>query len=248
MPINAFKDGVSILGEDVLNIPLTSQPFALIYQGSQRDAKTGAGVVENTLAGISFCTRFTLTGATDIGRVELELDRDNLGADLVVQIRSGMNPATGVEGTILKQVVVPKEFIPDTKAWWSIPIGLTGLTSGAQYWLVVIKAGDATNHLDWIGEAASDTNYPAYFRAGDTGVWNANYAMHFRVFSNDPAEGQDGMIHCIVSDTAYFTYVYDANGLPQTVYRYIPPSDGPDGGVRNILTLQMSGEYIMGGE
>ena len=158
--MNAFKDGLTILNEDNMNALLSLQPFRLIYEGTQRAAKTGGGVVENNLANYSYCTRFTLTGSTEIGRVELEVDRDGLGADLIVQIRQGMNPASGVDGTLLKEVCVPKEFIPDPAAWWSVPIGLSGLTSGGQYWLVVLRQGDAVNHNDWIGETATDSSYP----------------------------------------------------------------------------------------
>ena len=91
----AFKDGLTILNEQNLNQILALQPFQLIYEGTQRDAKTGGGVVENSIADYSYCTRFTLTGSTEIGRIELEVDRDGLGADLVVQIREGMDPAAG---------------------------------------------------------------------------------------------------------------------------------------------------------
>ncbi len=247
MTVNAWKNGYTQINEANMNALLTSQPFSIIYTGTQRDGKTGAGVTENSIADYNYCARFTLTGSTDIGRVELELDRDALGADLVVQIREDMDPASGDDGTLLKQVVVPAEFIPDGAAYWSVPIGLTGLTSGGIYWLVVAQAGDAVNKVDWIGEAAQDASYPAYYRAGDSGAWTLTNALHFKVFSNDPSDGQDNMIHCIVPEE-YCTFAYDENGLITKSYRYIPPVDGPDEGVRSTLTMQMSGEYFMGGE
>lgn len=234
MTLNAFKNGVTVLNESNLNSLLSLQEFALIYEGTQRDGKTGSGVSENNLANYSYCARFTLTGSTEIGRVELELDRDGLGADLVVQIRTGMVPTAGTDGTLLKQVVVPKEFIPTTAAYWSVPINLTGLTSGGTYWLVVIKAGDSTNHLDWIGETVQDANYLAYYRAADTGAWTANNALHFKVYS-----GTDGnLIHSIYAGTAYTTCIYsDVDGVPRisSVYRYLPPSDGSIGGIRDAI-------------
>ena len=61
MALNAFKDGLTILNQDNLNSLLALQDFVLLYTGTQRDAKTGSGVVENNLANYSFCTRFTLT-------------------------------------------------------------------------------------------------------------------------------------------------------------------------------------------
>lgn len=227
----AFKAGTTVLDESTMNSLLSLQPFKLIYEGTQRAGKTGSGVVENSIANYSYCARFTLTGSTEIGRIELELDRDNQGADLIVQVRSGMTPTSGADGTLLKQVVVPKEFIPDPKGYWSIPIGLTGLTSGGTYWLVVIKAGDSTNKVDWIGETAQDTNYPAYQRAGDSGAWVVRNALHFRVLSGD----YDRIIHTIYTGTAFTTITYDALGRVARNYRYLPPADGPEGGIRDAL-------------
>lgn len=247
MTINAFKNGVTILNEDNLNMPLVAQPFTLIYTGSQRDAKTGSGVTENSLSSCSCCARFTLTGTTGIGRIELELDKDGAGADLVMEIRSGMVPGSGNDGTLLKTVVVPAEFIPDPKGYWSIPVNLTGLTAGAYYWIVAKRGGDATNDVEWIGEASQDPSYPAYSRVGTSGSWTVNNALHFKVFSNDPAAGQDEIKHSITGTNLVATFIYDANGLIASAYRYLPPADGAAGGIRDVITYDMSGEYLMGG-
>lgn len=240
--MHAFKNG-EIINEDSMNQMLSLQPFQLIYDGTQRAAKTGSGVVENSLANYHYCARFALTGSTEIGRIELEVDKDGTGADLVVEIRSGMVPASGNDGTLLKQVVVPKEFIPLTKAYWSIPIGLSGLTSDAQYWIVVQRNGDATNKLDWVGESAQDASYPAYYRDGDSGNWTANNALHFRVFSGVSGE----LKHGIYAGTGYTTVEYSGEVISK-VYRYLPPEDGPDGGIRDVLTYNWSGEYLTGGD
>jgi hypothetical protein len=153
-----------------------------------------------------------------------------------------MDPANGDDGTLLKQVVVPMEFIPETAAYWSVPIGLSGLTSGGQYWLVVTKAGDSTNHLDWVGESAQDASYPAYYRAGDSGAWTANNALHFKVYSGESGE----LIHSIYAGTGYTTVEYSGEIISR-VYRYLPPGDGPDGGIRDVITYTWSGEYLKGG-
>lgn len=247
MTINAYKNGVTILNEDNLNMTLASQPFTLIYTGSQRDAKTGSGVTENSLAGNNYCARFTLTGATDIGRIELELDLDGTGSDVTGEIRSGMVPGSGNDGTLLKTVVVPKEFIPNPAGYWSIPINLSGLTSGAQYWIKVNTAGDAANDVEWNGEASQDASYPAYYRVGPSGAWTANNALHFKVFSNNPADGTDEIKHTITGTNLMATFVYDVNGLITKAYRYLPPEDGSTGGIRDVITYTMSGNYLMGG-
>lgn len=216
----------------------------MIYTGSEIDSKTGAGVTENSLADYTYAARFTLTGVTEISRVELRLDRDGTGADVTVQIRSGLNPDGSNDGTVLKQVVVPKEFIPDPVGWWSVPIALTGLTAGNQYWLVVLKAGDATNKVDWVGEASADGGYPVYRRAGSSGAWTTGRpALHFRVYSGETGE----LKHGIYGQNGYTTVEYSGE-LVSKVYRYLPPSDGPAGGIRDVLTMTWSGEYLKRGD
>lgn len=240
--LNAFKDGVTILNENNLNQLLSLQPFQLIYEGAFRDGKTGTGVVENSVADYSHCTRFMLNSTNEIGRIELEVDRDNQGADLVIQIREGMDPANGIDGTLLKQVVVPKEFIPDPKGYWSVPIGISGLTSDGTYWLVVMRTGDTTNKVDWIGEASQDAGYPSYRRVGASGAWTAANALHFKVYS-----GTAGMvIHEVYGTNGYVTITYSGS-MPAKQYFYIPPVDGTIGGIRDILTLSYAGGVLTGG-
>lgn len=243
MALSAFKDGLTIINQDNMNQLFSLQSFQLIYEGIERACFSGSGVVENSIADYSYCTRFTLTGSTEIGRIELEIDRDGTGADLVVEIRSGMTPASGTDGTLLKQVVIPKEFIPTTKAYWSIPIGLSGLSAGGQYWLVVKRAGDATNKIDWIGETSQDASYPTYYRAGTSGAWTVRNALHFKVFSGESGE----LIHSIYAGTGYTTVEYSGE-IVSKVYRYLPPADGPDGGIRDAITLNWTGEYIKSGD
>jgi len=242
MTLNAFKNGWTPYSESVMNPLLNLQPFTIIYQGTQRDAKTGSGVLENNLSINNYCCRFTATGTTEVGRIELHLDKDNSGADVIVQIRSGMVPASGTDGTLLKDVLIPAEFIPLTASYVSIPIDLTGLTSGAQYWIKVSKGGDATNHIDWVGETSQDASYPAYYREGDSGAWTITNALHFRVYS-----GVSGFPVHVIEGTNALTTIEYTNDLPSKIYQYIPPSDGPSGGVRDVLTVTYSGGLPIGG-
>jgi len=243
MPLYAFKNNVSVLSENLLNQLLSLQDFRLIYTGSQVDAKTGSGVTENSIAEYTFAARFTLTGVTEISRVELELDKDGDGADLVVQIRDNdFNPDGSDDGTVLKQVVVPKEFIPASAAYWSVPIDLTGLTAGNYYWLVVVKAGNATNKVDWVGEAGQDASYPVYYRAGNTGAWTAGNALHFKVYSGESGD----LLHGIYGTNGYTTVEYSGE-IINKVYRYLPPSDTTAGGIRDIITYTWNGEYLKKG-
>lgn len=245
MVLYAFKNGDpnSRYTEDRMNSLLAMQDVHLIYEGIQRDAKVGSGVTENNLANYNYCARFILTGSTAIGRVEIEVDKDGDGSDLVVQIRSGMDPAAGVDGTLIKEAVIPKEFIPATAAYWSVPIQLEGLTSGGTYWLVVKQGGDASNHMDWVGEAAQDANYPAYYRNGSSGAWTANNALHFKVFSGNSGD----LIHGIYGSNLVETYLCTGEDLSH-LYRYCPPADGAAGGIRDIMSIVYDGDYLTDGE
>ena len=243
MTLYAWKDGKTYVTEANMNAIISGNIPTLITEGTLRDSKTGAGVSENNIANYNYCARFTLVDSTEIGRVELEVDQDGIGADLVVLIREDMDPAAGEDGTLLKQVVVPKEFIPASAAFWSIPIGLSGLTSGGQYWIVVLQAGDAVNHLDWVGETAQDAGHPAYYRNGSEGAWTANNALHFRVYS-----GADGEYKHAIDDVGgHCTLVYAGEDI-SAIYDYLPCEDGPEGGIRDIVALIYDGDYIVGGE
>lgn len=241
--VYAFKENVSVIDDTAMNSLLSLQDFYVLYDGTLVDSKTGSGVTENSLATYYRCARFTLTGVTALTRIELELDKDGNGADLVVQIRSGMDPTAGTEGTVLKEVIVPAEFIPNGAAYWSIPINLTGLTSGGTYWIVVGKAGDTTNKNDWIGEASADASYPCYKRSGTSGAWTAGNALHLKIYS-----GNTGRVkHGIQGTNKITTVTRDVNNKITTIYSYLPPSDGSAGGIRNIMTVTRSGGIIVSG-
>lgn len=242
--MRAFKAGVSVLDEATLNALLALQPFALVYDGTQFRAKTGIGVYENSTADYNYAIRVTLTGTTEFGRLELNLDRDGAGVDLVVEVRdSDFNPDGSNDGTLLRTVIVPKEWIPDPAAWWSIPIALRGLTSGQDVWVVIPRRGDAVNHVDLVGEASQDANHPVYRRAGGSGAWTAHNAIHFRAYAGTAGE----IKHAVYAGQAYTMLEY-AGEVVNKIYRFVPPPEGTDGGIRDILTLTFDGEFLIGGE
>ncbi len=234
MTINAYKDGVTPFSEDAMNSLLNLQPFVSIYEGSVFAYKEGVGTAENSVASFCYVTRFTATGVTNISRAVLHLDKDGNGADLIVRIHPDTGGGAIVWDTILKQVIIPKEFVPTMAGLVSIPIDLD-VTSGTAYWLAVIKAGDAENKLDWISEATSDASS---FRASDpvTPSWEGCNTLHYYLYSGD--SGQP--VHVIEGENALTTIEY-TGGLPSKVYEYIPPSDGSEGGIRDILMVTYSG-------
>lgn len=225
MTIWGFKNGLTVLDEATLNAIISAQPSVLLFDGTQADAKTGAGVTDNDLSLNTFMARFTLTGQTTVGRVELELTKAGTGADLTLEIRDNAFAADGTnDGALLKSITFPAKMFPAAAAYISLPVDLSGLTAGAYYWLRVNKAGDATNRNLWRGEAAQDAAYPAYYRSGSSGAWTANNALHFKVFANTP--GTYVLRHSIWGTNGKSLIEYNANGTINYIWRWLPASDG----------------------
>ncbi|MBN6186398.1 hypothetical protein JQN58_05280 [Aneurinibacillus sp. BA2021] len=223
MALYAWKDGLTPYNEEVMNTIVSAQPTTLIFDGSQAAAKTGSGTVENNLSLASYAVRFTLTGQTTIGRIEAELKRYGAGADVTVEIRdSTFNPNGSNEGVLLKSVTFPGKIF--SSGYISLPIDLKGLTAGAQYWLVIKKAGDATNHIRWMGETVQDAAYPAYSRAGSSGAWTIGNALHFRVFAKTP--GTYTLKHGVYGDNAKTLVEYRSDGQIDYMWRWLPAKDG----------------------
>ncbi|MTV49838.1 hypothetical protein GJ688_12735 [Heliobacillus mobilis] len=224
-----------------MNSLVSLQPFTLIYDGTQIDGFTGSGISEMDCSGYDRAFYFTALGVTEISRVEFELVGNGTGADVVIELRSGLVSDGSTEGELLYQMVLPKEFLPKTKAFVSIPFDATGLVNGARYWLLVRGAGDATNHFHLIGETASNANYPCYYRTGSVGSWTLGPSGHFKVFSGELGELRHGMY-----GAGFTTIEYNAEILSK-VYRYLPPSGTAQGGIRDILVYDWNGEYLKRG-
>ena len=233
MALNAAKAGQGITAAS-WNELMAMQDFQLIYEGTLIDSVTGSGTTENSIADYSYFATFTLTGVTTLGRVELELDKDGSGADVTVTIID-----SGLE--VLKTVIIPKEFIPSPKAYVSVPVGLTGLTSGGTYYIYVTQAGDSTNKVDWVGEASTSVGHACYRESSGSGAVEIN-ALHFKVYSGNTGD----LIHGVYGTNLVETYIYTGEDLT-TIWRYCPPSDGAVGGIRDIITITFDGDYLTEG-
>ena len=225
MTITAAKNGVTTLDENWLNAIISAQSSVLLFDGTQADAKTGTGVTDNDLSLNTYIARFTLTGQSTIGRVELELTKAGAGADLTLEIRDNTFAAAGTnDGVLLKSITFPAKIFPASPAFISLPVDLSGLTAGAYYWLRVNKAGDATNRNLWRGEAAQDAAYPVYYRSGTTGAWTAGNALHFKVFA--ATAGTYLLKHGIWGINGKTLVEYNADGTIAYIWRWLPSSDG----------------------
>lgn len=224
MVLFAAKNGVTVLDEVFINSILSAQNSTLIFDGTQVDGKTGAGVTDNNLSLNTYIAKFTLTGQTTIARVEFEIAKSNTGADLTLEIRSTFNPDGSSDGVLLKSITFPANIFPASAAYLSLPVDLSGLTAGDYYWLRVNKAGDSTNKLLWRGEASQDASYPAYYRSGASGSWTAGNALHFKSFAN--TAGTYLLRHGIWGANGKTLLEYNGNGTINYIWRWLPASDG----------------------
>ncbi len=228
----AFEDGVTILDAANLNSILQMQDGALICSGGTLiDSKTGAGVTENSLADNNYAIRITATGQTEIGYINLKVDADGTGQDLMVSLVDSTFATDGSNNGVVKATrLVPKEFIATSAGMVLIPFALDGLTSGANYWLIVSKSGDATNKLDLVGEASQDAAHPVYRRAGTSGAWTISNAIHFEVYS----WSIDGDVLAAVDGGQWDWLEYNAGDLVK-IKSYTPGTTGA--GLREIMDL-----------
>lgn len=212
MSINAFKAGASTLDDATMNSMISLQDFSLIYTGIVQDSMTDAGTTANIVSDYNYAIKFTTgIGKTEVTRIELDLSCCGTAEDLTVEIRGNDFDPTGTEGTVLTTVTIPKEFIPTSQTYWSIPINLTGLTANTVYWIVVRKAGDNTNHVHLISKGSEkDTAHKCYKRTGDTGAWtDLSDSIRFIVYEGVDAEYlQDSMTDDATKLNLLYSYYY----------------------------------------
>lgn len=230
----AFVGGVSVLDSATMNSLLELQDYAMVQEGTQYDQSLGSGAVENSLADYTYYIRFT--APADLGYIQIEADRDGDGSDIEYEIRDNtFNPDGSNDGVLVYgPKIYPDAFIDTTASFINLYVGAEGLTPGNYYWLVVKKAGGATNKIDLIGETTTNASYPVYRRSGSTGVWTSSEQLHFKIF--EWTETGDILISEEGGQIDWF--VYDATGNVSELRSYIPAIDGDETkSIRQILTL-----------
>jgi hypothetical protein len=240
----AFKNNVSILDEDNLNQFQSLQPFNIIYQGSTFDWKADTGgAYYNDSSLYDFAIKINTSGQISIGRVELEFDEDGSGQDVTLELHSTGWSSTGADGTTLKTVVIPKEFLATTGAsTWSIPLNLSGLNSSADYWLILKKIGDAVNHFHVQGATSQDAFHLCYCRSSSDGPWTANPSIYFNAYA-----GTAGVpVHEVYGANGISTLTY-SSGFPVKLSMVLPCSSGADGGLRQKLAISYTTSGIITG-
>lgn len=233
----AFVGGVSVLDKDTMNSLLEFQDFSVVYEGTSVDSKTGAGATENSVADYHYAIRITATGTTEIGRITLTADKDGTGADIEWELRDATWASDGSSnGVLVASGLYPKEFVDSSAGTISIPLAVSGLTSGANYWLIVNKAGSGTDKIDLIGETTQDAAHPVYRRSGTTGAWTLNNSIHYNAYDwsengNIIASNEGGEINWLIYDTV-------GAFVPTRIRSYIPAIDGDESkSIRETMTL-----------
>lgn len=240
-----------IKAEDTNNL-LTSQAHKLIFAATQFAAKTGAGVSEYPIDTANRAFRFTMAG-TELGYLSIEGKKAGTGADLTVEIRSAaFNPDGSSMGVLIETKTIPKQFIGTAGAYLVLPLGLTGLTNAANYWVVIKQAGDGTNHIDLVGEASQDASYPAYSRNGSTGAWTVQNALHWKAHPYPQADSASaGDLIAGIYDGRAIKWLEWTGEELTTVKRYIPAltdEEDPimtgitDPGIREVKTYTRAGQ------
>lgn len=219
---------MTTLDELTMNALLAAQPSSLIFDGNLFDSKGGTGTVEVVnLSTYNSAIRFTMfSSQTTIGRIELQVNKYGTAADLTLEVRSGLMMDGSTDGTLLKSIAFPAKIF--TTGWISLPIDLSGLTVGAQYWIVLKKNGDSTNHLRLVGEnygeGTSSSDHPTWVRSGSSGAWTNDYCAHWSLYANTP--GTYLLRHGIYGSNAKTLINYDANGNITEIWRWLPAADG----------------------
>lgn len=221
MTLTAFRGNVSVVDQATMNSLLKLDNFIAIYDGTGRDSFTGSGVYEFNGASYNHAIYFTAND-DELGRVELELVKYGEGADVVIEVRSGLNIDGSTDGTLLKSVTLPKEFLPGTYSYVSIPIGIGGLSPSGKYWIVIKQNGDSTNHFRLVGEASQNASYPCYQRAGTSGGWTQCNSIHFKTYSG---QGTNRIKH-IKFTSGYITIFHTNTGLLNEVWTYLEDVEG----------------------
>jgi hypothetical protein len=54
-------------------------------------------------------------------------------------------------------------------------------------------------------------------------------------------------VHSIYAETGYTTVEYSGEIISK-VYRYLPPADSTDGGIREVMTLNWVGDFLKRGD
>ena len=108
----AAESGQTVIDENLANSWVVMQEFSHIYEGTAFDGKTGSGIAEFDCAGYDHAVRFKADADAAIARVTFDIIKHGLGADLVVELRDGFNPDGSTTGSLLRFMVLPKEFMP----------------------------------------------------------------------------------------------------------------------------------------
>ena len=125
----AAESGRTVIDENLANAAMIMQEFSHIYEGTALEAKP---------SGHSWVTVPVMTMRCGLKPMppryhsDLEIIRHGQGLISWSNYEALIGRLTA--GSLLRFMVLPKEFIPTSKGYFSIPIDISDLVSGAYYW------------------------------------------------------------------------------------------------------------------
>lgn len=217
-----------------INQQLGSHAGQILRAGASIASVTTSGSATTGSSGQYIAQSFTMSG-TAIGLVQAPISTTTTtGASLPVTTLSlYANSGSAPVGPALVSTTITAEYAysstsnGNTNVFTTLPLPITGLTSGATYWLVLSPANSGGNQYTWFRSASASG---ASTSTNGT-TWTAQaYGLRFNVFDQ--------------SLTGQVTATWEDNGARWTSYFY--NSNGQINQYAEYVVAQGSQQYLQG--
>lgn len=181
---------------------LTTHPATFVYQGVLQASET-TGAPGTVASNGTWVAQSFAAGSSQVttGHVVLTVSFAGSPDPWGISLQAG---SSGVpSGTALASAWLPPAFTLASPGPVTVLLPATGLTPGAQYWIVAAAQGDASDYYAW---SKSSQASGAATSADGTSWTAATYGLLYEVY--------DG------STSGYLTGIYEDSGARTTVYAY----------------------------
>ena len=241
----AWRNNVTDLDEDNINEYLKLHDEFLIFDGSSFTGRESTGAITDyNSANFNYAITFNTSDHERVTRIEFYVNADGNGSDISITLTGSCHGflLAGVDGEPIVSHTMPREFLPSTGyARVSIPLYTTELSTGTDYYILINKNGDNTDHFHLLGSATrADTEvHPAYNRIMPTSSWALlDGPIYFTVY-----DGDDGVPVHENFATNGWTHSTWSSGLLQKEFVSLPTSDNV-GNLRKIITHEYSSDDV----
>lgn len=193
----------------------------------QSNQSTGTGIFQATnTSWLATTFQMGLTQTT-IGVVKLALA--TVGGSPTLPLIPPMTVSLytdnlGAPGTLVSSTTLNNEYVYTSSFWVSVPLAVTGLSSSANYWIVISTVGSASHYYTW----QQSTQGIGASTSPDGVTWTSqSYGLMYQVydFTGSPTNGQPSFI--VEDNGARWTLItYNSNSLPATIAEYTTGQNG----------------------